>query len=385
MKLLAKYIEKDGSGHVTLVAEEPEDMWHAYNLVAEGDSLRASTIRKVTTESATGSTGSNRVRTTLTIAIENIDFDTQACVLRVKGRNIVENQYVKMGAYHTLDLELNRKFTLAKSCWDSITLDRIDMACDPAQHADLAAVTMHEGLAHICLVTSSMTLVRAKIDVNIPRKRKGQCGQHDKGMQKFFESVMQGILRHVNFDIVKCVLLASPGFVKDQFYEYMFAQAVKIDQKILLENKSKFVLIHSSSGFKHSLKEILADPTVAVKLADTKAAGEVKALEAFYTMLQNEPSRAFYGFNHVQKANEAQAIETLLISDDLFRCQDVAKRKQYVTLVDSVKENGGDVKLFSSLHVSGEQLGLLTGVAAILRFPMAELEEESNSSSEEED
>lgn len=380
MKLLAKYIEKDGSGHVTLVAEEPEDMWHAYNLVAEGDSLRASTIRKVTTESATGSTGSNRVRTTLTIAIENIDFDTQACVLRVKGRNIVENQYVKMGAYHTLDLELNRKFTLAKSCWDSITLDRIDMACDPAQHADLAAVTMHEGLAHICLVTSSMTLVRAKIDVNIPRKRKGQCGQHDKGMQKFFESVMQGILRHVNFDIVKCVLLASPGFVKDQFYEYMFAQAVKIDQKILLENKSKFVLIHSSSGFKHSLKEILADPTVAVKLADTKAAGEVKALEAFYTMLQNEPSRAFYGFNHVQKANEAQAIETLLISDDLFRCQDVAKRKQYVTLVDSVKENGGDVKLFSSLHVSGEQLGLLTGVAAILRFPMAELEEESNSS-----
>lgn len=385
MKLLAKYIEKDGSGHVTLLAEEPEDMWHAYNLVAEGDSLRASTIRKVTTESATGSTGSNRVRTTLTIAIENIDFDTQACVLRVKGRNIVENQYVKMGAYHTLDLELNRKFTLAKSCWDSITLDRIDMACDPAQHADLAAVTMHEGLAHICLVTSSMTLVRAKIDVNIPRKRKGQCGQHDKGMQKFFESVMQGILRHVNFDIVKCVLLASPGFVKDQFYEYMFAQAVKIDQKILLENKSKFVLIHSSSGFKHSLKEILADPTVAVKLADTKAAGEVKALEAFYTMLQNEPSRAFYGFNHVQKANEAQAIETLLISDDLFRCQDVAKRKQYVTLVDSVKENGGDVKLFSSLHVSGEQLGLLTGVAAILRFPMAELEEESNSSSEEED
>ena len=30
-----------------------------------------------------------------------------------------------MGAYHTLDLELNRKFTLAKREWDSVTLDRI--------------------------------------------------------------------------------------------------------------------------------------------------------------------------------------------------------------------------------------------------------------------
>uniref|UniRef100_A0A1W7R9Z6 Protein pelota homolog n=1 Tax=Hadrurus spadix TaxID=141984 RepID=A0A1W7R9Z6_9SCOR len=383
MKLLGKNIEKDGSGYVTLIPEEPEDMWHAYNLVAEGDSLRSSTIRKVTTESATGSTGSNRVRTTLTIAIENIDFDTQACMLRVKGRNIMENQYVKMGAYHTLDLELNKKFTLAKSCWDSIVLDRIEMACDPAQHADLAAVIMHEGLANICLVTSSMTLVRAKIEVNIPRKRKGQCAQHEKGLQKFFDSVMQGILRHISFDVVKCVIIASPGFVKDQFYEYMFQQAVKLDQKLLLENKSRFVLVHSSSGFKHSLKEILSDPSISIKLADTKAAGEVKALETFYTMLQNEPSRAFYGLKHVQKANEAQAIETLLISDNLFRCQDVSQRKQYVALVDSVKENGGDVKLFSSLHVSGEQLGLLTGLAAILRFPIPELEEEATSSEED--
>lgn len=65
---------------------------------------------------------------------------------------------------------------------------------------------------------------------------------------------MQAILRHVNFDIVKCVLVASPGFVRDQFYEYMFQIAVKTDNKVLLENKSKFMLVHSSSGFKHSLK-----------------------------------------------------------------------------------------------------------------------------------
>lgn len=36
--------------------------------------------------------------------------------------------------------------------------------------------------------------------------------------------------------------------------EYMLQQAVKLDYKMLLDNKSKFVLCHSSSGFKHSLK-----------------------------------------------------------------------------------------------------------------------------------
>ena len=42
---------------------------------------------------------------TLTLDIENIEFDTQACKLRVKGRNIEENEHVKMGAYHTIDIE----------------------------------------------------------------------------------------------------------------------------------------------------------------------------------------------------------------------------------------------------------------------------------------
>jgi len=54
--------------------------------------------RKVQTESATGSSSSSKVRTTLTIQVEAVDFDTQACVLRVKGRNVEENDYVKVGA-----------------------------------------------------------------------------------------------------------------------------------------------------------------------------------------------------------------------------------------------------------------------------------------------
>lgn len=39
----------------------------------------------------------------------------------------------------------------------------------------------------------------------------------------------------------------------------------------------------------------------------------------------------------------------------LSRCQDIALRKEYVELVENVKDSGGDVKIFSSLHVSGER------------------------------
>ncbi|XP_046839768.1 protein pelota homolog [Xenia sp. Carnegie-2017] len=378
MKQIYRNLEKDSSGVIGLIPDEAEDMWHAYNLIAVGDELRAPTIRRVQTESSTGSVSSNKVRTTLTIKVEGVEYDTQACVLRIKGRNVEENQYVKMGAYHTIDLELNRKFTLSKDHWDFVALERIDLACDPTQHADLGAVIMHEGLCHVCLITASMTLIRAKIDMNIPRKRKGYCGQHDKGIMKFYDAVIQAIVRHIKFDIVKCVLLGSPGFVKDQFYEYMFNQATKNDMKVLLENKSKFLLVHSSSGHKHVIKEIISDAAVSNKISDTKASGEVKALDNFYQVLQTDQDRAYYGMKHVEKANDVLAIETLLVSDELFRATDIAVRKKYVNLVESVKENGGEVKIFSSLHVSGEQLGQLSGVAAILRFPVPDIEDDED-------
>lgn len=65
--------------------------------------------------------------------------------------------------------------------------------------------------------------------------------------------------------------------------------------------------------------EVLQEPAVMAKISDTKAASEVKLLESFYTMLQLEPAKAFYGKKHVDSANEAMAIETLMISDKLFR------------------------------------------------------------------
>lgn len=126
-------------------------MWHVYNLLQVGDQIRASTLRKVVSESATGTTGSTKVRTMLRISIETIDYDFEGCVLRVKGKNVEENQYVKMGQYHTLDIELNRKFTLCKEEWDVYSLDRLEQACDPTRSADLAAIVMNEGRLEIKL------------------------------------------------------------------------------------------------------------------------------------------------------------------------------------------------------------------------------------------
>lgn len=62
-------------------------------------------------------------------------------------------------------------------------------------------------------------------------------------------------------------------------------------------------------------------------MQDTKAAQEVSALAAFYAMLGQDSARAFYGPGHVRAAADLGAVQTLLLSDTLFRVNDVAKVK----------------------------------------------------------
>ena len=77
MKILKKSFEKDGGGTVSLLPDEDEDMWHVFNLVAadEGDRVKASTVRKVAKETASGGSESQRMRVTLEVVIEDVDYD----------------------------------------------------------------------------------------------------------------------------------------------------------------------------------------------------------------------------------------------------------------------------------------------------------------------
>ena len=227
MRQIYRNVERDGSGVVKLMCDEAEDMWHLYNIIRVGDKVRSKTFRKILNESSTGSKTSQRVQLTLEVEIEAIDYDPSSSSIHLRGKNVMMNEYVRLGAYHTVDLELNRPFSLWKPCWDSIDFQRLEEALDSGKNADVAAVIMHEGLANVCVLTSTMTIVKAKIDMSIARKRKGFTGQHDKAIVRFLDAVAQAFLRHINLEAMKCVIVASRGFLKDQFMTHLFEVADK--------------------------------------------------------------------------------------------------------------------------------------------------------------
>ena len=127
------------------------------------------------------------------------------------------------------------------------------------------------------------------------------------------------MLRHFNLETLKVILLASPGFSATSLREHIIAQATLQNNLSILKTKSKFLVVHSSTGHIYSLNEILKSNEVKAKLADTKFARESRAIDEFYKMMGIDENRAYYGPKHVIRAVEAGAVGTLLISDSLFR------------------------------------------------------------------
>ncbi|BGP21767.1 hypothetical protein Rt10032_c01g0465 [Rhodotorula toruloides] len=420
MLLVRSNINKDQSGSVTLRAQDDEDMWHAYNLISKGDELRASAVRRVTSESATGSTSSQRVHLKLTIHVDKVLYSALAqpdstaaassssaanssapvaaasgtsgtTTLHVSGKITSENEHVKKGAYHTLDLEVGRDFTIIKGEgeWDSVATERLREMTEPGRGADVGAVVCGEGTANICIITNHTTIIKQRIDVPVPRKRKGggTALGAERANSRYLHQVYDAVNRHFDFEQLKVLIIASPGFTKETVYSFLLEEAVRQNNKALIQAKSKFLLLHSPTHHVHSLTQILSSPEVSSQLKDTKFAQEGVMLEKFFKMLEENPLRAWYGESHVFKAAERGAIGKLLVSDELFRSPSVARRKRFVKLVEDVKAYGGEVLMFSSMHESGQQLNQLTGIAAILTYPLdiEVVEEEERAEREEEE
>jgi len=357
----------------------PSGEWHAVNLTI----ITANIRRKVQTESATGSVDSRRVKTNLTLSVQKMHFSAavsstnpnataaqQGATLSISGQVTQENPFVKMGAFHTLDIEADRDVRITKVEWDSIAFGRVREASDEARGAEVGAIVCGEGTAAICLLSEHMTVIRQRVEVPVPRKRTGSTTLHEKGLARFYDTLYQSFLRHIPYSSLRAIVIASPGFVKDAVYDYIFAEATKENNKALLQARNKFLRIHVSSPHVHSLMEVMRSPEILSQLKETKFAREGIMLDKFHKMLGADEMRAWYGPDHVCLAADRGAIGTLLISDELFRASDPTLRRKYVKLVEDVRKKGAEVLIFSSMHESGQQLNQLTGVAAILTFPL---------------
>ena len=242
--------------------------------------------------SATGSTESHRIRLKLTLQVSRVEYASfgtpsstadpapsgnaspsgpppTTAALHISGRVTSENEHVRMGAFHTLDIEPNRDVRIEKTeGWDSIALSRVEESCMPGRGAEVGAIVCGEGTAAFCLLSQHLTVITHRLSVPIPRKASAPgTSQYEKAMTKFYTMVYDAFVRHIPFTnpSLRAIVFASPGWVKDAVYSTMMVEAGRRNDKVLAKSlREKALKVHISSAHVHSLVEVLKSPEVYI-------------------------------------------------------------------------------------------------------------------------
>ena len=388
MRYKAKHnLEEGQSGEVQLIIDNVDDLWALYNIIAIGDNIRLSTFRKVQHE--TGSkTSCTKKKIFITINIEQIDYSPNA--IRVKGKNISENEYIAIGQYQTDEIGVNSSFTLFKNYWDNFHLETLKKATDITVTSEIAAILMDSEIAHLFYISSTSTINKGEITQSMPKKRAGST-KYNKCKDKFFEKILEKFINQINFENTKVLIIASPGNTKDDFKKYMKEQIENKSKEWseLKNNLNKIIYTHSSSGFKHSLVEILAKPEINKLIKDTKCVDDVIIMEKFNEMLGTKADKLFFGYKAFEIAYEKNAIKTLIITDGYLRAIPPLTRKDLSAKIKDLKlDTNVTVSQFSSKHVTGEKIDEFGGICGILKYVVEEISEigqEDNDKKEEEE
>lgn len=352
-----KIIKQDmKDGVMEIVPETLDDLWHLSHIVEVGDNVSSKTTRRIQDNTGDKLRSDRGVKKTffLGIDIENISFHLFTGKLRLTG--VITRgpeDLIPLGSHHTLEVKLNTPLIIRKNKWQKWILKRVKQAIDASKKLTAIIVVLEDDVATIGLIRQFGIEYYGPINGAISGKRIVDKNR-SKNIIKFYESVFEAINK---FEDVQSIIIAGPGFVKNDFFDYLKDKHKDMAKKAIIEN--------IGSGGRVGINEVLKKGTVEKLTVENRVASEMAAINELLEEIAKNSSKVAYGEKETIQAINAGAVEKLLVLDNIIASKDLG---QYMELVENMK---GEVMVVSSQHDGGKQLESLGGIAAILRYAIS--------------
>ncbi|WP_292385867.1 mRNA surveillance protein pelota [Methanoculleus sp. UBA430] len=326
-------------GEIRLFPETLDDIWHLSHLVGPGDLVFATTFRSV--EAATDKLRPEKVEkrpVRLGIRVEKVEFHQHTNRLRIAG--VIESG-VDVTAHHTLNVEPGFEISVIKR-WRSVDCERIRRAVDASAYGVVHIVSVEEGEAQVYRLRQFgpewVTTVTA-----------GSSKGADTGTRSvLFEKTLEALTA-----VTGPLVVAGPGFVKDEFANYVRARAPDLAERM--------VVVETRRIGRGAVQEVIGQGIIERLLGDLHLAREVGLMDEVLLRVATGGAVA-YGIDEVEKAIAYGAAETVLVSDTLLRDEGTTM------LIERAERLNASVVVLSTEFEPGERLAALGGVAALLRY-----------------
>jgi protein pelota len=348
-------------GIAKVLPESLDDLWHLYNVILEKDEVHARTTREVKVEDqyARPKRG-KRVPVLLGVKVEKMFWDKILNRLRIHGIVCEAPEKISIkGSHHTLDVTVNKPVTIVKSEWLKHQVDRLKRA-SRVTVAPLIIMSIDDEEYCVAVLRQYGVDVKAEEKTRLPGKLEAE--KRTGAMREFFKTASK-FLREVWISFGSPIVIIGPGFIKNDFFNYVKREAIDIANAVI---DVKGVNNAGVAG----IHEALRSGVFTKALKHVRVAEETKVMEEVLARLGKGRGDITYGFVEVEKASAYGAVEKLLVADTTLRETPDEKRKALEKIMKEVEEKGGQIMVISTEHEAGTELLSLGGVAALLRFPL---------------
>ena len=349
-----KIINQDTKeGIIEIIPETLDDLWHLSHIVEVGDNASSKTTRRIQDNTGDKLRSDRGVKKTfyLGLDIENISFHLFTGKLRLTG--VITRgpeDLIPLGSHHTLEVKLNTPITIKKDMWPKWAIKRLNQAIDASKKLSAIIVVLEDDTATLGLMRQFGIEYYGPIKGHVSGKRIIDKNRQ-KNIVQFYEKVIESITK---FDSLQNIIIAGPGFVKNDFYDYLKDKYGDLAKMSIVES--------TGSGGRNGISEVLKKGTVEKLTSENRVAQEMGAINKLLEQIGKNSSKIAYGPKETQNAINLGAVSELLVLDTKVAGENMGD------LMDMVENMKGEVMVISSEHEGGKQLESLGGMAAILRY-----------------
>ncbi len=357
--IVSQFIPKQGILRATV--ESPDDLWTLRRLLATGDTVvtKSSRVSKREGDYTRPDKG-ERISVIIALRLEGISLDSSVGRLRLRGK-IVEasDESVTKAGSHSLLVSPGQELTIKKERWGTAETRILNSSTTTSERRFLLVAIDRREAGVGLLAGSHLTIVST---VESGASGKGGAGTKEVDMQPYFRKVLE--LLKATWREGDVIVVGGPGNTKFTMENLIRKDPDLRKNEVLVEGFD----LSGSDGVRALVKSEgfrkVASDSVLVEVQEAVD-------EAIRRMSRGE-RRIAYTLPRVSEAAKAGAVETCVVSDDVFANN--IDEDALVETLNVIEEKRGKVFLTDSSLETGKQVSALGGIVALLRYDLSTIQ-----------
>lgn len=331
---------------IQCVPETAEDLWHLEKIISKKDIIFGTVDRKIKPKKEGEKT--ERMKLFVELEVESAHFEEYSNELRINGIILSgkPEEFIEIKSHQNLEIGYGEKIRIKKEKIQQWQIDRLKKAENASASDALLTVLLDDEEAELAFINSYTISKKA----TIKEKIKGKMYAQEKST--YFEEIFEKI----NLLKPKKIILAGPGFTKDNLKKFIEDKKIKGFPLVLTESTNSI----STTGF----NELMKEGKIEKVEKELQLFKESKIIEDFMELISK--GKGEYGIEKVSNAINLGAVDKLIITET-FLMQNRDKAEEMLNIAE---KNGSTTEIISSKNPQEKIIHGFGGVVATLRYKL---------------